>query len=211
MAAEKQERRRTAKRQQRPVDRDIETRGSYYLPCSVARLTTLTPGGKILYVVLRKLAAGGDVTGVSQDTLAKMVGISEDRVRVWLKSLGYQGLIRIVPDRPCHRYCLPPVDERAESIPIEDGIIRCAEFTWAEKLIRCYILWRQGKDGGYRQNYRKIAGDLGLSNQWVYKTISRLKAAGDIRYRGLDGDGWPVIECNIEGGGCRVTYGPAGR
>ncbi|MBA7480315.1 hypothetical protein ES707_15766 [subsurface metagenome] len=179
----------------RPVDRGIKIQKYYYLPCSVARLTTLTPGGKILYAVIKGLAGGNDLAGVSQGTLAKIAGTSEDRVWVWLWSSGYQGLIRIVPDRPCLRYCLPQVDERAGLIRIDGGIIRCKKFSQGEKLIRCYILWRQGSDGGCRQNYQEIAGELGLSYKWVYGTIKRLKAAGDIRPRGLNSDGWPVIEC----------------
>lgn len=183
MAEDKQGRRQTAERQRRVTDRDIKTDGSYYLPCAVARLRALTPGEKILYAVLRKLARGNDFVGVSQPILAKMTGASQPSIRLWCRRLECQGLIQTVHDQACNWYYLLLVDKQCKRIPVDGRVLSRADLTQAEKLVLSYIAWRQGKDGWCRQNHREIAAGLGLSRGKISLTARRLKAVGEIEAR----------------------------
>ena len=182
MAADKQRRHQAAERQLRATARDIETDRSYYLPCAVARLTTLTSGAKLLYAVLKTLAWDSDVVSVSAPTLAEMIGGCQELIFNWCRRLECQGLIKIMNDRRCSRYSLLPVDEGTVFIRLDGDVLARRGLGHSEKLLLCYLSWLQGDNPCCRPMQKEIGSDLGLSIPTVSSTANKLKAAGIIQF-----------------------------
>lgn len=67
---------------------------------------------------------------------------------------------------------------------IQGGILRRQELTPAEKLVVCYLGFRQGNNGACWPPVELIAGELGLSRSTVKRSINKLNYRGYlIKYR----------------------------